>query len=255
MGACDLFREQQDRQQFSDTPRRQTFDLYGHLLMPALDLPVADAARRADRRFTESVGPVVRNLPDLAALVPLLLRPAPEHAQFAGEVPDPDLEALEEQKRFTGRQWEQAIVLLNLPDEVRTLCGLLDEAATLDPGLPELVALLALHAYGPQTGTARYRQMKRGSVVVLRLTGGPATTAPPVRRTPPKGRVGGGGDGPGRTGPTSVAVRVQHGGRSRRGGGQHGRDGGDLTAGPGRPHRRDGEQQGHHAQSLQEGDP
>ena len=163
MGARDLFREQQDRQQFADTPQRQTLDLYGHLLTPALDLPVTDVSGLADGYFTDSSGPVVRDLPDLATLVPLLLRPALERTRFAGEVLEPDLETLEEQKRFTNRQWEQANALLDLPDEVRTLSGLLDEAAALDPELPELVALLALHAYGPQTGTA----LRRGDARVL----------------------------------------------------------------------------------------
>ncbi|MGW3955672.1 hypothetical protein ACWEKM_33215 [Streptomyces sp. NPDC004752] len=163
LGARDLFREQQDRQQFSDAPQRQTIDLYGHLLMPALGLPVADVSGPVDRYFTESVGPAVRDLPDLATLVSLLLRPAPQRTQFAGEVPDLDLEKLEEQKRFTDRQWEQANALLDLPDEVRTLSDLLDEAAALDPELPELVALLALHAYSPQTGTA----LRRGDDQVL----------------------------------------------------------------------------------------
>ncbi|MFD9285751.1 hypothetical protein ACFWD7_52830 [Streptomyces mirabilis] len=160
IGARDLFQEQQDRQQFSGTPQRQTLDLYGHLLMPALDLPVADASGLADLYFTESSGPVVRDLPDLAALVPLLLRPAPERTRFAGEVPEPDLETLQERKRFTDHQWVLANALLELPDEVRTLSGLLDEAAALDP---ELVALLALQAYGPQTGTA----LRRGDDRVL----------------------------------------------------------------------------------------
>ncbi|MFE1100317.1 hypothetical protein ACFW4K_07350 [Nocardiopsis alba] len=157
IGARDLFREQQDRQQFSGTPQRQTLDPYGHLLIPTLDLPVADVARLTNRYFTESSGPVVQDVPDLAALIPLLLRPAPERTRFAEEVLDPNLETVEEQKRFTDRQWEQAHAILDLPDEVRALSDLLDEAAALDPELPELVALLALQAYGPQTGTALRR--------------------------------------------------------------------------------------------------
>ncbi|WP_051104416.1 hypothetical protein [Nocardiopsis sp. CNS-639] len=157
IGARDLFREQQDRQQFSSTLQRQTLDPYGHLLIPTLDLPVADVSRLTNRYFTESCGPVAQDVPDLAALVPLLLRPAPERTRFAEEVLDPNLETTEEQKRFTDRQWEQANAILDLPDEVRTLSGLLAEAATLDPELPELVALLALQAYSPQTGTALRR--------------------------------------------------------------------------------------------------
>ncbi|WP_223830649.1 hypothetical protein [Nocardiopsis quinghaiensis] len=157
IGARDLFREQQDRQQFSGTLQRQTLDPYGHLLIPTLDLPVADVSRLTNRYFTESSGPVVQDVPDLAALVPLLLRPTPERTRFAEEVLDPNLETVEEQKRFTDLQWEQANAILDLSDEVRTLSGLLDEAAALDPKLPELVALLALQAYGPQTGTALRR--------------------------------------------------------------------------------------------------
>jgi hypothetical protein len=158
MGARDFFREQQDRQQFAHVLRPQVPDLFGELLKPVLDLAIADAGRPTDRLFTESVGPTARNVPDLAALVCLLLRPAPERSRFAGEVPDPELHPLEEQKGFTDRQWELAESLLDLPDRVRALSGLLDEAAALDPELPELVALLGLHAFSPQTGTALRRR-------------------------------------------------------------------------------------------------
>ncbi|WP_237306898.1 hypothetical protein [Streptomyces alboflavus] len=158
MSARDFFREQQDRQQFTHVLRPQVPDLFGDLLKPVLDLAIATAGGPTDRFFTESVGPAARNVPDLAALVSLLLRPAPERSRFAGEVPDPELYVLEEQKGFTDRQWELAEGLLDLPDGVRALSGLLDEAASLDPELPELVALLGLHAFSPQTGTALRRR-------------------------------------------------------------------------------------------------
>jgi hypothetical protein len=160
MGARDVFRAEQDRQQFSDVPRRQTFDLYGHLLQPILDLPVAEAIGPVEYFFSPSVGPAAQDLPDLASLVPLLLRPAPERNRLAGEIADPDLQSSGEEKRFTDEQWHMAENLLNLSDEARTLSSLLQEAANLDPGLPDLVALLGLHAYSPQTGTALRRRDK-----------------------------------------------------------------------------------------------
>ncbi|MFF0451108.1 hypothetical protein ACFYT4_32800 [Streptomyces sp. NPDC004609] len=164
--ARGVFRAEQDRQQFSVQPHRSTFDLFGQLLRPALDLPVSDAVGAVDCFFSRSAGPAVPDLPYLATLVPALLRPAPEPPRFAGRVEEPEVERLEETTRFTAAQWEMAEQLLHLPGEVRSLSGLLEEAALLDAGLPALVALLGLHAYSPDAGAAQRRGQDQVRVAV-----------------------------------------------------------------------------------------
>lgn len=151
------FRAEQDRQLFSLRPRRAAFDLFGQLLRPALELPVADAAGAVDCFFSRSTGSSVQDLPYLATLIPALLRPAPEPSRFAGQVEEPEVELLEETTRFTTEQWKMAERLLHLPGEVRSLSSLLEEAAGLDEDLPALVALLAVHAFSPDAGAARRR--------------------------------------------------------------------------------------------------
>ncbi|MEV7171559.1 hypothetical protein AB0O18_17870 [Streptomyces sp. NPDC093224] len=151
------FRAEQDRQQFSLKPRQATFDLFGQLLRPSLELPVADAVGAVDCFFSRSTGSSVQDLPYLATLVPALLRPAPEPSRFAGQVEEPEVELLEEATRFTAEQWKMAERLLHLPGEVRSLSSLLEEAAGLDEDLPALVALLAVHAFSPDAGAAQRR--------------------------------------------------------------------------------------------------
>ena len=75
-------------------------------------------------------GPPPGTSRDLATLVPLLLRPAPDRDRLAGEVVDPDLQTSEDEKRFTDKQWEMAEDLLEVLVEARTLSSLLEEAAT-----------------------------------------------------------------------------------------------------------------------------
>lgn len=164
MAARSEFRAQQDRQRFTDAPRNHSIDVYGHVLQPVLDLPVAKAVTPLERYFVGSTGVPASDLPNLATLVQALLRPAPERSRFAGDVPVPALQSAQGEKRFTDRQWELAEELLDLQDGVRLLSDLLAEAAELDPALPELVALLGLHAYAPQTGSVLRRE--RASVLV-----------------------------------------------------------------------------------------
>jgi hypothetical protein len=149
-----IFRAEQDRQQFSGPPRRATLDLFGQLLVPSLELPIADAVAPAESFFHAAAGLNVPALPALPSLVSLLLRPAPERDKLVGEVPEPELVPAETADYYSDEQWRRADELLDLPDVPRRLSGLLAEAREIDPRLGRLVALRALHSYSPEVGAA-----------------------------------------------------------------------------------------------------
>nr|WP_199433139.1 hypothetical protein [Qaidamihabitans albus] len=161
-----VFRAEQDRQQFSGPPQRAAIDLFGQLLLPTLALPLADAVPPAQSFFHAATGIGVPTVPSLSALVSLLLRPAPEREQLVGEVPDPELTPAEETDRYSDEQWRYADELLDLPEVPRRLSGLLAEARRADPAVARLVALRALHAYGPEVGGA-VRQGERRVLLAL----------------------------------------------------------------------------------------
>ncbi|GAB3500866.1 hypothetical protein [Amycolatopsis cihanbeyliensis] len=148
------FRAEQDRQQFSGPPRRATVDLFGQVLVPSLELPVAEAVRPVEAFFHGASGLAVPTVPALPALVSLLLRPAPERDKLIGEVPEPELLPAESVDYYSDEQWRQADELLHLPEVPRRLSGLLAEAREIDAELDTLVALRALHAYSPEVGAA-----------------------------------------------------------------------------------------------------
>nr|WP_236719169.1 hypothetical protein [Wenjunlia vitaminophila] len=159
--AGPLFRAEQDRQAFAAPPGRAGTDLYGQLLAPLLPMPVADATRVTDAFFARGAG--LRNpaAVRVADLVELLLSPPLERDHLGAELPEPELVATPDDSRFTSRQMDTALRLLDLPaDAPRRLSGLLTEARTLDPELPYLVTLLAVHAASPPVGVA-YRQGER----------------------------------------------------------------------------------------------
>ncbi|GHF38304.1 hypothetical protein FHX82_006280 [Amycolatopsis bartoniae] len=149
-----IFRAEQDRQQFSGPPQRATIDLFGQLLVPTLELPIADAVAPAERFFSAVAGTDVPTVPSLPSLVSLLLRPAPEREELVGEVPEPELVPSESSDYYSDEQWRRADELLDLPEVPRRLSGLLAEARELDPQLARLVALRALHSYSPEVGAA-----------------------------------------------------------------------------------------------------
>ncbi|MFD0882974.1 hypothetical protein ACFQ08_00110 [Streptosporangium algeriense] len=158
MNARDVFRSEQDRQQFSGPPRRDAIDLYSNLLRPVLDLPVGSAVTPAERFFTSASGPLTTDLPYLATLVPLLLAAPPERTRLGEPVPEPEFAGPDHPTGFTDEQWRVAETILDLPGEVRTLTSLIEEAERIDPdGLADLVALLGLNALSPAIGTARVR--------------------------------------------------------------------------------------------------
>jgi hypothetical protein len=148
------FRAEQDRQQFSGPPQRATIDLFGQLLVPTLELPIADAVAPVEKFFQGSAGLAVPAVPSLSALVSLLLRPAPERDKLVGEVPEPELVPSETLDYYSDEQWRHADELLDLPEVPRRLSGLLAEARETDPQLARLIALRALHSYSPGVAAA-----------------------------------------------------------------------------------------------------
>ncbi|KAA9160355.1 hypothetical protein FPZ12_017440 [Amycolatopsis acidicola] len=149
-----IFRAEQDRQQFSGPPQRATLDLFGQLLVPTLELPIADAVTPAEDFFHAVAGLNVPAVPALPSLVSLLLRPAPERDKVIGELPEPELVPSETTDYYSDEQWRHADELLDLPEVPRRLSGLLAEARETDPQLARLVALRALHSYSPEVGAA-----------------------------------------------------------------------------------------------------
>ncbi|MFC4002307.1 hypothetical protein ACFS2C_04880 [Prauserella oleivorans] len=149
-----VFRAEQDRQQFSGPPQRAAIDVFGQLLTPALELSLADALAPTRAFFRAGTGLAVPTVPSLPSLVSLLLRPAPEREHVVGEVPEPELLPAEDADGYTDEQWQHADELLDLPEVPRRLSGLLADARAIDAGVARLVALRAVHAYGPEVGAA-----------------------------------------------------------------------------------------------------
>ncbi|MFF3251817.1 hypothetical protein ACFYWP_12595 [Actinacidiphila glaucinigra] len=159
--AGPIFRAEQDRQAFA-APRGSALvgmlDLYGQLVAPVLPLPVEQATRVTDAWFARGTGLRTPASVRVTDLVEALLTPPVEREHLGAEMPEPDLVATPDDSRFSEEQLETALELLDLPhDAPRRLSGLLAEARRLDPELPYLVALLAVHAASPPVGTA-YRQ-------------------------------------------------------------------------------------------------
>jgi hypothetical protein len=152
--AGQVFRSEQDRQQFSGAPQRAAVDLFGQLLTPTLELAVADATKVSSAFFHAGAGLRVPRALNLPGLVEMLLVVPSEREQLAGEVSEPTLTPLPDPDRFTDEQWDAALALLDRPDVPRRLSGLLTEARQADPELPGLVALLAAHAFSPHVGEA-----------------------------------------------------------------------------------------------------
>ncbi|MEU5219407.1 hypothetical protein AB0G79_24845 [Streptomyces sp. NPDC020807] len=156
--AGPLFRAEQDRQAFAAPTAYTGLDLYGQLVAPALTLPVEHATRVTDAFFAHGTGLRTPASVRLGDLVDLLLTPPVEREHLGAEMPEPDLIATPDDSRFSEEQLASAMRLLDLEhDAPRRLSGLLAEARRLDPDLPYLVALLAVHAASPPVGTA-YRQ-------------------------------------------------------------------------------------------------
>lgn len=161
--AGGTFRAEQDRQQFSGQAQRAVVDLFGHLLAPTLELPVAQAAEPVATFFHAASGLKLPRLPRLTHLLAQLLTPPQDKGHLLDEVPEPELAPMPDPDVFSDEQWQQADQLLELDQMPRRLSGLLAEARGLDPDLPHLVALRVLHALSPEIGVA----VRQGDEAVL----------------------------------------------------------------------------------------
>ncbi|GGN51699.1 hypothetical protein FHR83_009351 [Actinoplanes campanulatus] len=152
--ARSVFREEQDRQQFSGPPQRAALDLHGQLLRPLLELPVSEAVAPLDTFFRLASGVCPPDVMALPALVSMLLRPVADRSATAGPVIVPEVDPVPDHRRFTDEHRRRAAALLDLGEEICDLGSLLREAADFDDDLPVLVALRAAHAYSPGIGAA-----------------------------------------------------------------------------------------------------
>jgi len=149
------FRAEQDRQQFAGAPQRAAVDLFGQPMAPCLDLDIASATGPTSTFFTAGAGLRLPSVVSLGGLVETLLMPPSDRDPLGEPIPEPDLAPLPDSDRFTDEQWRQAEALLDLGEVPRRLSGLLAQARSADPELPELVVLRVLHAVGPEVSTAR----------------------------------------------------------------------------------------------------
>jgi hypothetical protein len=161
--AGTTFRAEQDRQQFSGQAERAVVDLFGHLLVPTLSLPVAGAHGPADAFFRAAAGLTSPRLPRLTSLVALLLAPPQEQTRLLDEMPDPNLAPAPDPDVFSAELWRHADALLELEEVPRRLSGLLAEARSIDHDLPLLVALRVLYAVSPEIGVA----VRQGDTQIL----------------------------------------------------------------------------------------
>jgi hypothetical protein len=161
--AGGAFRAEQDRQQFSGHAQRAVIDLFGHLLVPTLGLPVAQATAPVAAFFRAVSGLMPPRLPRLVRLVEQLLTPPQDKGHLLDEVPEPELAPLPDPDVFSDEQWRQSSELLELDEVPRRLSGLLADARILDPDLPLLIALRVLHALAPEIGVA----VRQGDDAVL----------------------------------------------------------------------------------------
>lgn len=151
--AGEIFRTEQDRQQFSGQAQRAAVDLFGQLLVPALDLSLHEAARPTEVFFAADVGVRLPSVLNVAGLVDMLLTPSAVRDHTAGEVTEPLLSPLPDPDRYSEQQWRDAEALLELDEVPRRLSGLLAAARRVDADLPGLVALLVAHAFSPEVST------------------------------------------------------------------------------------------------------
>ncbi|HET8642822.1 MAG TPA: hypothetical protein VFM37_12845, partial [Pseudonocardiaceae bacterium] len=164
--AGETFRAEQDRQQFSGPPARAAIDLFGQLLVPSLDLPLAEAQRPTGAFFGAGAGLCAPSVLGLVGLVEMLLVPAPERDGLGGELAEPDVVPLPDPARYTEEQWRAVEAIFELDEVPRRLSGMLEQARRTDPDLAGLVVLCALHAFSPEVGTA-VRQGERWLTVAV----------------------------------------------------------------------------------------
>jgi hypothetical protein len=162
--ARSLFREEQDRQQFAELPRRAVIDLHGQVLSPLLGLSLRDALLVSEGFFRAAVGPEPPALLGLPSLVARLLKPAPERERLGEEIPEPVLEETAAEKPpFTLEDWAATDTLLDLRDTPRPLSDLLTEAERTSPSTAALLLHRAVNAFSPAVD----ERIQRGESHVL----------------------------------------------------------------------------------------
>jgi hypothetical protein len=157
-----VFRAEQDRQQFTDRPRRAAIDVFGQLLRPCLSLHVATALEPTAAFFRAGTGVRVPSVPSLGGLVETLLTPPSDRDPLGQPVPVPELAPVEPDP-FGADRWRQVETTLPATGETARLSQLLAKARATDPDLPQLVALRVVHAVGSAIRTAR----SQGDAAVL----------------------------------------------------------------------------------------
>ncbi|MFC8717707.1 hypothetical protein [Kitasatospora sp. NPDC057198] len=150
--AGELFRSEQDRQQFVEPPRTATIDLHGQLLTPMLGLPIRDAVELGTSFFRDAGGLKRTSALSLPSFVTRLLRPAPERQRLGSEIPEPEIQRAEDHAPFSVDDWNTTDALLSLHRRPRRLSRLLAEAEEISPATAALLLHRAVHAFSPQIG-------------------------------------------------------------------------------------------------------
>lgn len=175
-GAGRRFRAQQDRQTFAPGAAPASLDLHAQLLAPALTLTVGDADPVLSTYLIRSAGVVVRPAPRLVDLFTLLITPPNERDTLGGEVEELELDETDDTPAFPQECYDLLDQLLDLdPDAPRRLSGLLEEARSLHPELPHLVAVRVV-ALAAQEIAPALRQ-RAESVIIAVDDGTPLTDA------------------------------------------------------------------------------
>ena len=141
-GAGRRFRAQQDRQTFAPGSGAASLDLHAQLLAPVLTLPVADADEVLAAYFLHSTGVNVPPALRLIDLFTALVTPPAERDVLGGEIEEPDIDDMVEERAFPPECYDLLDDLLDLDvDAPRRLSGLLEEARTLHPELAGLIVV------------------------------------------------------------------------------------------------------------------
>ncbi|WP_327157774.1 hypothetical protein [Streptomyces tubercidicus] len=152
--AGDLFRSEQDRQQFSEAPRRASVDIFGQLLSPVLALTIDDALPALTGYFRCANVPDVPDAVSMPSMVSRLFASGPAPAVRGAEVPEPELEISDDLGAFTDAQFHKVEELLDLRGEPEPLSSLLHRARTTGPEVARLVLHRAGQAFSPPAGDA-----------------------------------------------------------------------------------------------------
>ncbi|MFJ9952562.1 hypothetical protein [Kitasatospora sp. NPDC091207] len=153
-GAGAVFRREQDRQEFSGPPQRAALDLFGQLLVPALELPVSLALPVLADYFRAAVAPDPPDSVSLASIVTRLCRSGPSEPPLGAAVPEPELRTTVDTADFTPEQHLLGDQVLDL-DRPERLGNLLARARlTAGAEVARLVLHRAGQAFAASVGSA-----------------------------------------------------------------------------------------------------